>query len=269
VQRLAAGQLLALLGDPRIRTLAPSMIRIPGGGVRIGLAPERVASVVAQYSALGIHAEWIAKECPEHEVALEDYGLAKYPVTNIEFQEFLLATSFPEIPSSWAFRRFPTERANHPVYSLSAEAADAYACWLAGQTGRRFRLPTEAEWEYAAAGAAGLEFPWGDEFRPDHCNTAECGLFATSPIGAFPEGNSPFGLSDMAGNVEEYVSDRYGPYPGGEYVSDYLAEVTGGYRVARGGGFARFRDLARTRRRHGPNPLSTTYTMGFRLAETL
>ncbi len=78
----------------------------------------------------------------------------------------------------------------------------------------------------------------------------------------------PIALTDMAGNVEEYVGGVYTAYPGGTRISDHLVEIHGTYRVARGG-FARFRDLARTRRRHGGNPRSTTYTMGFRLAEDL
>ena len=73
----------------------------------------------------------------------------------------------------------------------------------------------------------------------------------------------------MAGNVEEYVADQYGPYPGGAWVQDHLVDIHGHYHVARGGSFARFRDLARTRRRHGHNPRSATYAMGFRLAETI
>jgi formylglycine-generating enzyme required for sulfatase activity len=152
---------------------------------------------------------------------------------------------------------------------VSPEDADAYAAWLARTTGRRFRLPHEAEWEFAAAGAAGLEFPWGPNFQADHANTAETGLFQSSPVGVFVQGNSPFGVADMAGNVEEYVSNLYMAYPGGSRVTDHLVEINGAYRVARGGGFARFRDLARTRRRHGANPRSATYAMGFRLAEDI
>ena len=73
----------------------------------------------------------------------------------------------------------------------------------------------------------------------------------------------------MAGNVEEYVADDYAAYPGGAFIADHLVQIHGRYRVARGGSFARFRDLARTRRRHGFNPRSATYAMGFRLAESL
>ena len=128
-------------------------------------------------------------------------------------------------------------------------------------------MPTEAEWEYAAAGPSGYEFPWGNEFVADNANTAETGLFQSTPVGIFSRGDSPFGISDMAGNVEEYVAGNYAAYPGGEFIADHLVEIHGTYRIARGGSFARFRDLARTRRRHGHNPRSATYAMGFRLAE--
>jgi len=269
--RLAAGQVLAWLGDPRLVARAPDMVEVPvdPAGVDIGLPEAAVAEVLQRFEGLGLDAAWIAKECPRHRVKLAPYRLARYPVTHQEYREFLLDTGHPGLPSSWAFRQFPQAQANHPVWTVSADDADAYAAWLARCTGRAFRLPTEAEWEWAAAGPAGREFPWGQAFDPDRCNTAECGLLTSSPVGVFLSGASPLGLHDLAGNVEEYVADDYAPYPGGYAVDDHLARLHGRYRVARGGSFARFRDLARTRRRHGHNPRSAAYAMGFRLAETV
>ena len=267
--RIAAGNVLALAVDPRIAPFSPEMIRIDGGDVAIGLDPALVDREVQRLAHLGIVQSWIAKEVPRHTVHLTPYAMARFPVTNLEYRAFLISTSFCELPTSWLFGRYPAERANHPVYTVSAAAADAYVAWLAHTTGRAFRLPTEAEWEHAAAGPGGLDYPWGDSFDPALCNTAECGLFDTSPVGAFVGGESPFGLSDMGGNVEEFVADDYAPWPGGETIDDHLAQIHGHYRVARGGGFSRFGDLARTRRRHGHNPRSATYAMGFRLAETI
>jgi len=267
-ERIVAGNLLALLGDPRISIGRPDMVEIAGGDAHIGLEPADVAGVLEHFSSLGLDRPWIEKECPRHRVRLRPYRIARFPVTNGEYRIFLLETGHAEIPSSWAYRQFPRERANHPVYTVSAHSADAFAAWLARRTGRGFRLPTEAEWEWAAAGPDGRVFPWGSQFDAELTNTAECGLFATTPVGAFAGGESAFGLSDMAGNVEEYVADDYAPYPGGSFITDHLAKIHGGYRIARGGSFARFRDLARTRRRHGLNPLSPTYAMGFRLAES-
>jgi formylglycine-generating enzyme required for sulfatase activity len=268
-QRIGSGNLLALLGDPRISSLQPTMVDVSGGRVQIGLAPEEVSAVLARVAGLGLERSWIEKECPRHSVTLEAFRLARFPVTNSEYRDFLIDTGHPELPSSWSFRQFPQSHANHPVYTVSAGAADAYVRWLAQRTGRRFRLPTEAEWEWAAAGPHGLEFPWGAHFDADKCNTAETGLFDTSPVGAFVGGESPFGIADLAGNVEEYVAGDYAAYPGGVYIADHLVQIQGDYRIARGGSFARFRDLARTRRRHGHNPRSATYAMGFRVAETL
>ena len=269
LDRLAAGTLLGLLGDPRTDTRQPAMIAIPGGLVSIGLDTDGVDTVLARYPGLGLDRKWLEKEIPTHTVELHPYAIAKFPVTNKEYTDFLADTNYPELPSSWAFRRYPVEFSNHPVYTVSSSAADSYASWLSARTRRRFRLPSEAEWEYAAAGPDGLEFPWGSQFDANRTNTAETGLFHTSPVGVFVGGNSPFGVADMAGNVEEYVSDLYQPYPGGPFVTDHLVDIHGTYRVARGGCFARFRDLARTRRRHGQNPRSPTYAMGFRLAEDI
>jgi len=269
VERIAAGNLLALGGDPRLNVDQPDMIHIPAGATEIGLSSKAVDQVLAQYGGLGLKRAWIEKECPAHTVRLEAFNIARYPVTNFEYRVFLLDTKHAELPSSWTFRRYPLERANHPVYTVSTASAVAYAHWLATRTGRRFRLPSEAEWEWAAAGPQRREFPWGNYYNVELANTAETGLFNTSPVGAFVGGESPFGVSDMAGNVEEYVSDLYAPYPGGSVIHDHLSMQNGSYHVARGGSFARFRDLARTRRRHGHNSKSATYAMGFRLAESI
>lgn len=268
-KRIVSGNLLALYGDPRISVFQPEMIDIPGGEVMIGLPTEKIDEVMQEFEGLGLNRIWIEKECPRHLVFLDSFRMAAYPVTNAEYQVFLLETKFHEIPSSWDFRRFPIERSNHPVYTISAEAADAYVAWLSEKTGRQFRLPTEAEWEWAASGPKNSEFPWGHEFTTDRANTAESGLFNSTPVGVFSQGHSYFDLSDMAGNVEEYVSDSYQPYQGGQRIIDHLVDIHGQYRVARGGSFARFRDLARNKRRHGHNPKSPTYAMGFRLAESV
>lgn len=266
--RLAAGRYLAETLDPRLDVLNPPMIRIEGGWIETGLDEARVDSVMDRMQGLGLDRSWIEKEVPRHTVQLQPYAIGKYPVTNLEYKAFLEDSLEPRIPTNWAFGQFPVERSNHPVYGLSAEDADAYVAWLSLRSGRAFRLPTEAQWEYAAAGPENLEFPWGERFLPEHANTAEMGIFNTTPVGMFPLGASPFGCMDMAGNVEEYVADDYAPYPGGHAISDDLVTVVGNHRIARGGSFTRFRDLARNCRRHGKYPREI-YVMGFRLAETL
>jgi len=269
-ERIGAATRLDLFGDPRLRPLEPEMIDIPGGAVVIGLPAEVVDDVLARFDGLFLERSWIVKECPAHVVDLAPYRIARFPVTNREYAPFLEETRHPQLPSSWPQGRFPEHLGNHPVYTVTVESARAYAAWAADRTGRRFRLPSEAEWEHAAAGPERREFPWGTDFGLDRANTIETGLAITTPVGVFPGGRSPFGVDDMAGNVEEYVDDAYAPYPGGEVVHDDLSTVWGGrgYAVARGGSFTRFRDLARTRRRHGlyPRPI---YAIGFRLVEDL
>ncbi len=267
-QRYAAGQLLALFGDERIDTLNPYMLPVPGAKVTLGLAETDVDNIVQTYYQYGVLAEWIEKETPEYTLEIPTFHLAKYCVTHKEYHEYLLDTGSEDFPEGWQFGIYRPELSNHPVNTVSAEQADNYAAWLSEKTGRHFRLPTEAEWEYAASGLRGLEFPWGNSFEPDHCNTVESGILRSTPVGMFPKGAGPFGHMDMAGNVEEYVSDNYKPYPGAEVIRDDLLEKVGDYRIARGGSFTRFRDLARTRRRHGRYE-SSLYVMGFRLAETV
>jgi formylglycine-generating enzyme required for sulfatase activity len=229
------------------------------------LPSDRVAEVAWAWRHVGVEEDWIRKEAPAHPVELGGFLLGAYPVTNRQYKRFLVATGHAGRPSTWYLGAFPWERANHPVAGVAAADADAYAAWLAGQTSLPVRLPTEAEWEYAAKGPAGYEYPWGDDFDPGRANTRESGIHTTTPVGIYPDGRSPFGLWDMAGNVEEYVADCYHPYLGGQTVTDHLTEVLGPYRITRGGSFARYGDLARTRRRHGafPGPL---YPCGFRVA---
>jgi formylglycine-generating enzyme required for sulfatase activity len=266
--RLAAGLLLGIADDPRIRPLDPEMIAIPGATVRVGLDPSRIDELHARYSKYGVKRNWIEKECPRFEVAIGAFKIAKYPVTNTEYALFLRETKHSELPTSWPFGRVPLACANHPVYTVTPTMADAYAEWLAAKTGRPFRLPTEHEWEYAASGGREQDFPWGHDFRDTCANTIDLGLLSTTAVGSFPEGASPFGILDMAGNVEEYVSTSYYAYPGGELVEDDLFKAVGHYRIARGGAFNRFSDLARCGRRHGPYPKSL-YAIGFRVAEDI
>ena len=265
-ERFTAGSLLALAGDPRIDCLDPAMVDVPARRVRLGLAPERVAEVTGAWAHVGVIEEWIAKETPEYEADIAAFRIARYPVTNSEYRTFLAETGGQELPTSWVFGIYPVQLANHPVWTVPPEAADAYAAWLSARTGRAFRLPTEAEWEYAAGGGDGRDFPWGQEWGPDRANTVEEGPVTTTPVGIYPAGRSAFGADDMGGNVEEYVADDYRAYPGGELVADDLMRSADSYRIARGGSFTRYGDLARCRRRHGwyRKPF---YAMGFRLAE--
>jgi toxoflavin biosynthesis protein ToxD len=268
-ERHGAGLVLALLGDPRINPEAPTMIEIPSAEVPMGISETMADAVTSEWSSLGVQKPWIMKEVPQHIVRVQRFRIARYPATNAEYLRYVLDDPTAERPTCWAHGVYPMAASNQPVYALSPDAADSYARWLSAKTGRSFRLPTEAEWEYAATGGDGRQFPWGESWDPNRSNTAECGPLTTTPVGIYVEGDSPFGVADMAGNVEEYVSDPYRPYPGAEAVHDDLVQTHGeDYRIARGGSYARHGDLARCQRRHGWYP-SQHFAMGFRLAETV
>jgi toxoflavin biosynthesis protein ToxD len=267
-RRFFSGQLLALLGDPRIRPDMPEMVDIPAATVHIGLDPQSVDSVLHRRAPHGLQRDWLLKECPRYPVHVKAFRMMRYPITNYEYHRFLADTEYSALPTSWRFGRYPHELANHPVWSVDDAAAGMYASWLSQRLGRRFRLPTEAEWEYAASGGDEREYPWGNEFDPCAANTVEAGPLSTTPVGMYPAGRSPFGVDDLAGNVEELVVGDDAPYPSGIRINGDVAAGRRTYRVTRGGSFTRFSDLAHCRRRHCWYAPHRLYAIGFRLVES-
>lgn len=98
---------------------------------------------------------------------------------------------------------------NHPVVFVSWYEAVAFCGWLAKKLGQPILLPTEAQWEKAARGTDGRRYPWGPEITPEHANYADTGIGATSSAGVFPQGQSPYGLQDAAGNVWEWTTTKW------------------------------------------------------------
>jgi formylglycine-generating enzyme required for sulfatase activity len=128
------------------------------------------------------------------------------------------------------------------------------------------RLPTEAEWEKAARGEYGNEWPWGNEFDKSKCNSSEGGVGTTTPVGAYsPQGDSPYGAADMAGNVWEWCHSLFEPYP---YVASdgREAETDSGGRVWRGGSFLNLQWYARATSRNRYYPDFRLGNLGLRVA---
>ena len=118
--------------------------------------------------------------------------------------------------------------------------AVTYSRWLAEIAGKPYRLPSEAEWEKGARGTDGRIYPWGNEWDAKRCNSSEGTKGGTTPVDAYPNGASPYGLLDMTGNVWEWCSTIWDekPYPfqvQDEWIQNYLARERG--RVLRGGSF--------------------------------
>ncbi len=208
-------------------------------------------------------------ERPITQVTLGCYYLSRHPITNAQFEAF---------DPSHANKRAPGAGDQYPVVYVSGLEAAKFCQWLSARERRRYRLPTEAEWEYAARGSDGRKYPWGDqEGRGDLANFADRntifawsdpeiddGFAESSPVGSFPNGRSPFGMEDMAGNVWEWCSDFVEPYRG-RPKSNPRGPTAGSKRIYRGGSWkSRFHSLRATTR--GSNvPAFSCNDLGFRI----
>ncbi len=249
------------------------MVLIPAGSFQMGSEDEEA------YDA----------EKPVHTVHLDAFYMDVYEVTNAQFKAFVDANPdwqkdriedrfhdvrYLEHWSRWTGNTYPTEKADHPVVNVSWYAAMAYAQW-AGK-----RLPTEAEWEYAARGGlAGKKYPWGDdEPTPADANRSANATIGTTPVGQYPANG--YGLYDMAGNVYEWCLDAYdedfyaesdnsrNPIAGGMTIQwlreNFTTIPTDSRRVFRSSSWWSPADSLRVSYRSEQLPATAYFTIGFR-----
>ena len=140
-----------------------------------------------------------------------DYYIDAFPVTNQQYQRFIEDRDDYRAPDHWdkKTKKYPEGLDDHPVVWVSYDDAVAYCQWRSEKENMDFRLPTEEEWEKAARGEDGGNYPWGDEFDAERCNSEESGIQDTTPVTNYPNGISPYGLYDMAGNVLEWTDSWY------------------------------------------------------------
>ncbi|MBI5886669.1 MAG: formylglycine-generating enzyme family protein [Deltaproteobacteria bacterium] len=187
-------------------------------------APKDMALVPAGEFTMGSD-DWWPKSQPRHKRNLKGFYMDKYEVTNRRYKKFVDATGH-RIPDHWLGGRIPKGKDNHPVVFVDWSDADAFCKW----EGKR--LPAEDEWEKAARGTKARAFPWGDEFAKEKANTPQYDHKDTMPVGSFESGKSPYGIYDMAGNVWEWTTDWFKPYPGNKHPDENYGEK---FKSVRGG----------------------------------
>jgi len=251
---------------PEVRVLAPrrpfepEMIALPGGEFWIG-SPDN-------------EPERYKDEGPRHKVRIALFAIGKTEVTFAQYDAFAQATKRAK-PSDngWG-------RGDRPAINVSWEDAMAYAAWLSQETGEKYRLPSEAEWEYAARAGTETPFWTGKCIHTDQANYdgnfhyngcgAKTGVYRqkTVPVGSLPA--NPWGLHEVHGNVWEWVQDNYHDSYAGVPTDGSVWEAGGGSaRVVRGGSWYNYPRDARAADRNWFLPVFRNYLLGFRLARTL
>ncbi|KAF0248262.1 MAG: serine/threonine protein kinase bacterial, partial [bacterium] len=212
--------------------LIPQMARIIGGSFKMGRDTEKDVPL---------------EQTPIHDVTVKNFFLSRYEVTNREYQEFVVTTNYRS-PPGWSGIELAKGTENLPVVNITWEDAQYYCQWLSKTTKQNYRLPTEEEWEYAARGTDNRLYSWGNEWLSNSTVFADTSLGVTSPVTSTVLSNdkSPFDIIGLLGNVSEWTSSSYQPYP----QSTSKIDCSGCYSI-RGGNF-----------RSQPNELVATFRTG-------
>ena len=293
-ERAEVGRILSALGDPRPDVFCPipALVDVPAGEFVMGTTEEVAQEVIKKFGK--DWERWIKDEMPRHRVTLKTYRIGKYPVTNAQYRRFVEDGGYTDkhrdcwTEAGWRWRESENIEKpaadywdspewnldNHPVVGVSWYEAIVYCNWLAktNPQKRKFRLPTEAEWEKAARSDDGREYPWVGEFDSEKANTSESGIRRTTAVGLFPHGESPYHALDMAGNAWEWCSSHgYDKY---KYKSSGPEEDGAGNlesnegRALRGGSWDGNAFIARCAFRDWYLPLDRGSSVGFRVAES-
>ncbi len=216
--------LLALVLVTSACAIPQGMVKIPGGTFQIGT--DRVDDEMEALN-LGLPEPWYVDEHPFHPVHVPSFFLDVHEVTNAEYQSYINTHPDTHAPDDWSRRTAPKSKENHPVVYVSWHDALHYCKWRGG------RLPTEAEWEAAARGKQANIYPWGNTYKVSMANISisPYDRGRTRRVGVIPQGNGPYGNTDLIGNVWEWVDADYTPYAGNDEEVGAFAE---GFKVMRG-----------------------------------
>jgi formylglycine-generating enzyme required for sulfatase activity len=209
------------------------------------------------------------QEQPVTPVSISCFLMARFPVTNAQYEMF---------DPTHRTKRAPWADENHPAVYLNSRDAEKFCAWLSSKQGRKYRLPTEAEWEYAARGIDNRVFPWGEKLDAgNYANLADKrtnfawrdtviddGFAETAPVGSYPRGASPFAIEDMAGNVFEWCLDVFEAYKGKERVNP-RGVASAQKRIYRGGSWKSRAGNLRAAARNFNLPDYSSNDVGFRV----
>ncbi|MCC7167564.1 MAG: SUMF1/EgtB/PvdO family nonheme iron enzyme [Rhodospirillales bacterium] len=228
--------------------------------------PEMIAIKPGTFAMGGTRAE---NEQPVHTVTLtKPYAIAKYELTFDEWEMCRVAGACTRDPDlhDWG-------RGRQPVINLAIADIAQYLAWLSKLTGKTYRLPSEADWEYAARGGIDGAYWWGETMKPGHANCRDCGAEPwggdrAAPVGTFPP--NPYGLHEMNGNLWEWTADCWAP-------NHNQAPTDGSprpgpdncQRVIKGGAWYYYAPLSRPASRARQDPRQWSYTVGVRLAREM
>ncbi|MFM7679541.1 MAG: formylglycine-generating enzyme family protein [Roseiflexaceae bacterium] len=231
----------------------PTFMPIPAGTLLMGTPERDLSRLAAQY---GGTRESYREESPQHAVTLSAYAIAQVPITVELYACFVRDGGMP--PAQWQQQ---SETPHVPVVNITWPMANDFCTWLSAQTRAHHRLPTEAEWEYAARGTDARQFPWGDAWHPQAAAVRDT-CQALPPVGSYPAGASPWGCLDMAGGVWEWTASLDMQYP---YDDDGRNDPQrNGRRIIRGGCYVNPHGYARCACRFRMHPTMTNPFLGMR-----
>lgn len=245
------------------------MVEIPGGSFRMGRDLSEADKALSR-QLRGV----FDYDYPAHDVEIKPFYIDRTEVPNREYSEFVKATG-RDAPEGWQGNEPPLNAEFLPVTHVDFQDASDFCAWRGKDRndGRRYRLPTEEEWEYAARGQGAGQgtaplrlYPWGDEWLPNRANTLESRLGYPQNVTANPQGASPFGLLNMSGNVYEWTATDFTHYPGSDRQTPREQGYQGVYQVVRGGSFDFPKERAMTTTRVWARPTDKGPRLGFRCA---
>lgn len=242
-----------------IASILPAFVHIPAHTFLMGTPVAELSNLARQY---GGTRESYREESPQHAVQVAAFAIGQTPITVAAFAPFVTNGGTP--PHQWDQQ---STQPQHPVVNITWPMANAYTAWLSTVLGLPMRLPFESEWEAAARGQDGRQFPWGDTWRADAAAVKESGL-PLPAVGNFPHAASPWGCLDMAGGVWEWTAtlDALYPYDAHDGRND---PHQAGRRIIRGGCYVNPHGYARTACRFRMQPDMTNPFLGFRIAYSL